>query len=211
MVSHKRRRNGLFALPISFSAVFLPTFFLCVFVLLCEPFLSSLSSGCYFRVSSAFHPWLPELRICRRASYAATATLTDRFRLRAIGSMGMRAAIGGRIEQRPRQPALLRRTPTHRRAKIARRYSRSPPSSRRTSKVGRAGGGTRPANRRPPPNQVLPIVQARPAEMAIVEPEAQGPNQPKLGPQGDAGAADVARVVGNLRLMQNDMQQGRRP
>ena len=57
------------------------------------------------------------------------------------------------------------------------------------------------------PLQVLPIVEARAAQIVVVEPKAQRPDQPQLGPGGHARAADAARVVRNLRLIEHDVQQ----
>ena len=40
-------------------------------------------------------------------------------------------------------------------------------------------------------------------EPAILDPKSQRPDQPQLGPQRHAGPADVARVVGDFRFVQN--------
>jgi hypothetical protein len=37
--------------------------------------------------------------------------------------------------------------------------------------------------------------------MAVVEYEAEGADEPELGPDGDAGPPDVPRVLGNVRLI----------
>jgi hypothetical protein len=40
----------------------------------------------------------------------------------------------------------------------------------------------------------------------FVEAKSQRADQPELGPDGHAGAPDVPRVLGNVGLMQDDMQ-----
>jgi hypothetical protein len=42
----------------------------------------------------------------------------------------------------------------------------------------------------------------------IVHTEAQRADQPEFGPQRYTGAADVAGVVGDLRLVQHDVEHG---
>ena len=58
------------------------------------------------------------------------------------------------------------------------------------------------------PIEVLPIVQAGAADMAIVDQEAQGTDEPQLGADGHARAADVAGVEGDFRLIKNDLENG---
>ena len=56
------------------------------------------------------------------------------------------------------------------------------------------------------PREMLPIVEPGAAEVVIVDAKPQRPHQPQLGPDGHARAADAARVVGDLRLVQHDVQ-----
>ena len=57
------------------------------------------------------------------------------------------------------------------------------------------------------PLEVLPVVQASPAEIVIVDPEAERTHEPQLGAGRHAGAADRTGIVRNLRLVQNNVQQ----
>ena len=56
------------------------------------------------------------------------------------------------------------------------------------------------------PFEVFPVIETGAAEVIVVNPEAERSNQPELGPDGDAGAADTAGVVGDLRLVEDDVQ-----
>lgn len=56
--------------------------------------------------------------------------------------------------------------------------------------------------------QELPVVEASTTDRGVVDVEAQRFYQPKLGSHGDTGAADVARVVVDLRLVEDDVEIG---
>ena len=58
------------------------------------------------------------------------------------------------------------------------------------------------------PGEVLPIVEPGPAKVVVVDAKPQRPHQPQLGSSRDARAADAARVVRDLRLVQHDVQPG---
>lgn len=53
--------------------------------------------------------------------------------------------------------------------------------------------------------QVLPVVQAGSSQIPVVHPESQRTYHPQLGTDGDAGAPDVAGILWDLRLKQNDV------
>ncbi|OPZ58935.1 MAG: hypothetical protein BWY88_00892 [Synergistetes bacterium ADurb.Bin520] len=53
-----------------------------------------------------------------------------------------------------------------------------------------------------------PVIQARPFQITVLQPETQGLHQVQDRPQGGAGPDDVARVLGNFRLVQDDVQFG---
>jgi hypothetical protein len=53
---------------------------------------------------------------------------------------------------------------------------------------------------------MIPVVEPGPTEIIIVEPEAERADEPELGSGGHARAADGTRVIGNLRLMENNVQ-----
>ena len=57
------------------------------------------------------------------------------------------------------------------------------------------------------PGEMLPIIEPGAAKVVVVDAKAERPHQPQLGPDRHARAADAARVVGNLRLVQDDVQQ----
>src|SRR4029079_13160315 len=56
------------------------------------------------------------------------------------------------------------------------------------------------------PFEVFPIVEAGATQVVVVDAEAERTAQPELGADGYAGAADAACVVGNLGLMEDDVQ-----
>jgi len=56
------------------------------------------------------------------------------------------------------------------------------------------------------PFKVFPVVEAGAAEVVVVDAEPERANEPELRADGDAGAADAARVVRDLRLVQHDVQ-----
>ncbi len=58
------------------------------------------------------------------------------------------------------------------------------------------------------PFKVLPIIEARPAEIGILGAKSERPHEPQFRPNGHAGPPDVAGVVMNLRLMEHDVQLG---
>src|SRR5262245_39841509 len=53
---------------------------------------------------------------------------------------------------------------------------------------------------------MLPVIEPRPPQVIIIDPKSQRPHQPQLRPDRDAGAADAAGVVRNLRLMQDNIE-----
>ena len=54
---------------------------------------------------------------------------------------------------------------------------------------------------------MFPVVQSGAAEVPVVHAEAQRTDQPELGPDGHASPPDVAGVVGDFRLVEDDVQQ----
>ena len=59
------------------------------------------------------------------------------------------------------------------------------------------------------PVQVLPVIEARTAELFLVDSESERADQPKVSSRGEAATADVPRVLGNLGLVKNDIERGR--
>lgn len=57
--------------------------------------------------------------------------------------------------------------------------------------------------------EVLPVVEPGAAEPSFIEVESGGADDPKFGPDGDARATDVSRVLRDLRLVQDHMQRAR--
>ena len=55
-----------------------------------------------------------------------------------------------------------------------------------------------------------PVIQARPLEFFVVNGKAQRPHQVEAGPGGRTGAGDVAGILGNLGLNQNNVQSWHR-
>ena len=150
-------------------------------------------------------------RHCRRASYAATATLTARFRLRASARIGIRrqrSACSSSNEAGKPCDSLPNTSPSPG-AKAASVYARAACLVKNQSRR----SGSRAKQRRPVvhrlPVEILPVVQSGAAEPAVVQAETQGTHQPQLGPQGHAGPAHVAGVLGDLRLVENDVQARR--
>ena len=66
------------------------------------------------------------------------------------------------------------------------------------------GGPVGPA----PPLEVLPVVHAGAAELAVVEIEAKGLDEVKGGLGGGAEAGDAAGVGGDFRLEEDDVEHG---
>jgi hypothetical protein len=58
------------------------------------------------------------------------------------------------------------------------------------------------------PIEMLPVVQTGASEPPVVQAETEGADQPELGSHGHARSPHVARVVGNFRLMKDDVEQG---
>jgi len=56
------------------------------------------------------------------------------------------------------------------------------------------------------PIEVGPIVHSGPAEMFFVQAESKRTDEPKLGTHGNASPPDIAGVLGNIWLVQNDMK-----
>lgn len=56
------------------------------------------------------------------------------------------------------------------------------------------------------PLKVLPIVETCPLQLLLVHSETSRANDPQFGIQCRAGAADIPRVLWNLGLVQNDVQ-----
>lgn len=54
--------------------------------------------------------------------------------------------------------------------------------------------------------QVLPVIQAGAPETLFIEPESQWAHEPEFGTECDAAATDVACILGNLRLVEDDMK-----
>ena len=53
---------------------------------------------------------------------------------------------------------------------------------------------------------MLPIIQARSAQVIIVGPKTQGPYHPQLGLDSNAGAPNATGVVGYFWFVQHDVQ-----
>jgi len=58
------------------------------------------------------------------------------------------------------------------------------------------------------PHEALPIVEPCPAKIVIVYAKAERPDEPEFRSDRDARSPDAPRVVGDFRLMQNDVQAG---
>ncbi len=58
------------------------------------------------------------------------------------------------------------------------------------------------------PVEVLPVVHAGPFEIAVVQMEAEGRTEPRLGSGGDAGSSDVAGVLRDFRAVEDDVEAG---
>jgi hypothetical protein len=56
--------------------------------------------------------------------------------------------------------------------------------------------------------QKLPIVQARTLDEFLIEPKSYRPYNPKLGVQSHAGSTYIPSVLGDFRLIQNDVEGG---
>jgi hypothetical protein len=54
---------------------------------------------------------------------------------------------------------------------------------------------------------VLPVIQSGPLQRFVVDQKAEGRISHKSGTDGDAGATDVSGILGDFRLMQDNMQQ----
>ena len=138
----------------------------------------------------------------------------DAHGVREVQAAGLRAdgdsqqPLAVLLEQRGRQP--LRFVAKDQHVAVG-----EPPSRRSRSAVLVKNQGScrgEPLGQRVPivdglPLQVLPIVEARAAQIVVVEPKAQRPHQPQLGPGGHARPAHAAGVVRNLRLIEHDVQQ----
>ena len=59
-----------------------------------------------------------------------------------------------------------------------------------------------------PQVQEIPVIQPRPLHRLVRNIEAQGADQMQSGPGDGAGAGDIAGVLGDLRLYQDDVDQG---
>ena len=57
------------------------------------------------------------------------------------------------------------------------------------------------------PFQMVPIVQPGTSQVMVIQPKSEGFDQPQHGPHRDAGAADIARVLGDLGMDQDDMHE----
>jgi hypothetical protein len=53
----------------------------------------------------------------------------------------------------------------------------------------------------------MPIIETGTLQMLVIDGKAQGLHQMQLNARVGTGAGDIARVAGNLRLYQNDMQK----
>jgi uncharacterized protein YkwD len=58
------------------------------------------------------------------------------------------------------------------------------------------------------PIEVVPIVQPGPANVAVVNKEAQGADEPQFRTGGYASAADIAGIEGNFRLVKDNVEDG---
>ena len=56
--------------------------------------------------------------------------------------------------------------------------------------------------------QQVPVVQPRPFQLAVVNGEAHGADEVEPGAGDGAGAGDVAGVLGDLRLDENEVEGG---
>ena len=54
--------------------------------------------------------------------------------------------------------------------------------------------------------EVLPVIEAGPPQVVVVELETERANEPQFRPHCHAGSADASRIVGDLRLEKHDMQ-----
>ncbi len=61
------------------------------------------------------------------------------------------------------------------------------------------------------PVQILPVVHSCTFQRPIIDAKSQWTNEPQSGTDRNTGATDVAGVLRNLRLIQNQMQQRLRP
>jgi hypothetical protein len=58
------------------------------------------------------------------------------------------------------------------------------------------------------PFEVLPIIKSSPPKRGIVGTKTERPHKPQFRPDGHTGPADIAGIVMNLRLMQDDVELG---
>jgi hypothetical protein len=56
------------------------------------------------------------------------------------------------------------------------------------------------------PDHMGPVIQARPFQIAVTQLKSQGANQVQGGTGGGAGAGDISRIGGDLRLYQHYMK-----
>ena len=137
-----------------------------------------------------------------------SATALERFRLLASGRIGIRTDRSGRVSsQAAGRPRLsgpkTRPSPGRRRP----RCSEARPGAERPEPVGAEGLGHLVEVVDDPPVEVRPVVEAGPADLAVVEQEAERPDQPEDGPGRHAGPADRARrwpaISGSTRMTWN--------
>ncbi len=57
--------------------------------------------------------------------------------------------------------------------------------------------------------EVLPVVESGAAEPSLIEPKSGRTDDPEFGPDGDARATNVSRVLRDLGLVQDDVQRAR--
>ena len=58
------------------------------------------------------------------------------------------------------------------------------------------------------PVQVFPVIEPRAAELFLIDAESEWADQPEVSSRGEAAPSDVPRVLGNLGLVQDDIEQG---
>jgi hypothetical protein len=56
------------------------------------------------------------------------------------------------------------------------------------------------------PIEMLPIVHAGATKLFFVQSKAERADEPEFGPEGDASATDITRVLRYFRLKQGDVQ-----
>ena len=95
------------------------------------------------------------------------------------------ATLIGHIEVRPRR--FLREQPT---------------------RIGREGGRQFAPIIDHLPVKMLPVIEASPAEIVIIDAKTERPDEPELGADGHARAADTARVIRDFRLVEDDVEDG---